>query len=195
MWAGELSSIEGEPSLLLMIPLSSLEKNLTQHAKTTLGLLVDDIRNNSAWNHRFFIVFDTLPLHSPKLTSEEFKAIVDREIEFTKQQILKAPNNPSAWNYLRGSATNPLADLDAFFFSKLISLNFPHNDKNQKKSFEKRFHPFKFCRRVCDSVDKDCTRIGCRKRLAGRSQQALRSPGPSSGGAAGRLLLRVSIES
>jgi len=76
MWAGELSSIE--------------------------GLLVDDIRNNSAWNHRFFIVFDTLPLHSPKLTAEEFKAIVHREIEFTKQQILKAPNNPSAWNYLRG---------------------------------------------------------------------------------------------
>ena len=135
MWAEELSSIEGEPSLLIMIPLSSLEKNLTQHSKTLLGLLVDDIRNNSAWNHRFFIVFDTLPLHSPKLTSEEFKAIVDREIEFTKQQILKAPNNPSAWNYLRGLATNPIPDLDALFIFELISLNFPHHDKKTKKEF------------------------------------------------------------
>ncbi|POW20830.1 hypothetical protein PSHT_03053 [Puccinia striiformis] len=76
MWAGELSAIE--------------------------GLLVEDIRNNSAWNHRFFLSFDTFPLHSPDLTPEQFTKIVDREIEFTKQQILKAPNNPSAWNYLRG---------------------------------------------------------------------------------------------
>ncbi|POV96756.1 hypothetical protein PSTT_15473 [Puccinia striiformis] len=64
--------------------------------------LSKDIRNNSAWNHRFFLSFDTFPLHSPDLTPEQFTKIVDREIEFTKQQILKAPNNPSAWNYLRG---------------------------------------------------------------------------------------------
>ncbi|PLW52094.1 hypothetical protein PCASD_02062 [Puccinia coronata f. sp. avenae] len=76
MWAGELSCVQ--------------------------ALLVEDIRNNSAWNHRFFIVFDTFPLHSPTLTSDELKAIVNREIDFTEQQILKAPNNPSAWNYLRG---------------------------------------------------------------------------------------------
>lgn len=76
MWTGELSCIE--------------------------TLLLDDIRNNSAWNHRFFLVFDTIGFHSPNMTPEELKQIADREIEFTKQQILKAPNNPSAWNYLRG---------------------------------------------------------------------------------------------
>ncbi|PLW08565.1 hypothetical protein PCANC_24540 [Puccinia coronata f. sp. avenae] len=72
MWAGELSCVQ--------------------------ALLVEDIRNNSAWNHRFFIVFDTFPLHSPTLTSDELKAIVNREIDFTNQQILKAPNNPIPLN-------------------------------------------------------------------------------------------------
>ncbi|MBW0498601.1 hypothetical protein O181_038316 [Austropuccinia psidii MF-1] len=65
-------------------------------------LLNEDIRNNSAWNHRFFIVFDAAFLQNPALTTEEFNSLVSKEIEFTKSQIHKAPNNPSAWNYLRG---------------------------------------------------------------------------------------------
>lgn len=68
----------------------------------TEALLADDIRNNSVWNHRFFLVFDTTPFHNPQITPEEMKILFEREIKFTKQQILKVPNNPSAWNYLRG---------------------------------------------------------------------------------------------
>ncbi|KAA1129111.1 CAAX geranylgeranyltransferase alpha subunit [Puccinia graminis f. sp. tritici] len=69
---------------------------------TTERLLEEDVRNNSVWNHRFFTVFDTFPLHTPGISSSEFAQIVQREIQFTQHQILKAPNNPSAWNYLRG---------------------------------------------------------------------------------------------
>ncbi|KAG0144826.1 hypothetical protein CROQUDRAFT_46737 [Cronartium quercuum f. sp. fusiforme G11] len=62
-------------------------------------LVTEDIRNNSAWNHRFFIQFETTELHSPKA---DVKVIAEEEIEWTKTQIYKAPNNLSAWNYLRG---------------------------------------------------------------------------------------------
>ncbi|KAJ8473646.1 hypothetical protein ONZ51_g7733 [Trametes cubensis] len=42
------------------------------------ALLDADVRNNSAWHHRFFVVFSS------------------------GEKIALAPNNPSAWNYLRG---------------------------------------------------------------------------------------------
>ncbi|EGG12171.1 uncharacterized protein MELLADRAFT_32910 [Melampsora larici-populina 98AG31] len=73
LWAGELSFIE--------------------------GLLTSDIRNNSAWNHRFFIQFETTKLHNP---NADIKTLAATEVEWTKSQIYKAPNNLSAWNYLRG---------------------------------------------------------------------------------------------
>ncbi|KAA1122263.1 CAAX geranylgeranyltransferase alpha subunit [Puccinia graminis f. sp. tritici] len=84
---------------------------------TTERLLEEDVRNNSVWNHRFFTVFDTFPLHTPGISSSEFAQIVQREIQFTKHQILKAPNNPSAWNYLRGvlkRGSIPLNTLEDF---------------------------------------------------------------------------------
>jgi protein farnesyltransferase/geranylgeranyltransferase type-1 subunit alpha len=59
-------------------------------------LLTTDVRNNSAWNHRWFTVFER-----SKPASEED---VEREIAYTKKKLELAPNNPSAWNYLRGQA-------------------------------------------------------------------------------------------
>ncbi|XP_064630696.1 protein farnesyltransferase/geranylgeranyltransferase type-1 subunit alpha-like [Lineus longissimus] len=56
-------------------------------------LLIDDVRNNSAWNQRFFVINSTT-----KLTDD----VVRSEFEYTKQKIKLAPNNESAWNYLRG---------------------------------------------------------------------------------------------
>lgn len=70
-------------------------------------LLRQDVRNNSAWCHRFFIVFfdpsystpgSKATEHDPKIPDE----IVDREIEFAKAATFEAPQNQSPWNYLRG---------------------------------------------------------------------------------------------
>ncbi|KAL3863852.1 hypothetical protein ACJMK2_005580 [Sinanodonta woodiana] len=59
-------------------------------------LLADDLRNNSAWNQRFFVINSTT-----HFTDE----VVAREIRFTLDYIKKAPNNESAWNYLKGCAS------------------------------------------------------------------------------------------
>uniref|UniRef100_T1IIV6 Protein farnesyltransferase/geranylgeranyltransferase type-1 subunit alpha n=1 Tax=Strigamia maritima TaxID=126957 RepID=T1IIV6_STRMM len=57
------------------------------------SLLVDDVRNNSAWNQRYFVINNTV-----KYTGD----VVQRELRYTFQQILKAINNESSWNYLKG---------------------------------------------------------------------------------------------
>lgn len=79
---------------------------------STQNLIEDDLRNNSAWSHRFFLSFsdpaasssgdkDKLPptAHDPKVP----ESIIDREINYAKDKILLAPQNQSAWNYLRGA--------------------------------------------------------------------------------------------
>lgn len=55
-------------------------------------LLREDIRNNSAWNHRFTVVRNqTWPLTDTVRT---------REINFALESIRKCANNECAWNYL-----------------------------------------------------------------------------------------------
>ena len=67
-----------------------------------------DVRNNSAWNHRWFVVFDkhTDPeKHSIKDNNAESEVepeVLEREIEYSKDKILMAPQNQSPWNYMRG---------------------------------------------------------------------------------------------
>ncbi|GFR87323.1 protein farnesyltransferase/ geranylgeranyltransferase type-1 subunit alpha [Elysia marginata] len=56
-------------------------------------LLKEDFRNNSAWNQRHFIINNTTGF-----TPE----VVAKEMKFTQDYIRKAPNNESAWNYLKG---------------------------------------------------------------------------------------------
>jgi protein farnesyltransferase/geranylgeranyltransferase type-1 subunit alpha len=75
---------------------------------TTVERLLDqDVRNNSAWAHRFFIVFSD-PGHSTEgskaLERDEKlpEEIIEREIEFSKKQIRRAPQSQSGWNYVRG---------------------------------------------------------------------------------------------
>ncbi|KAK4703335.1 protein farnesyltransferase/geranylgeranyltransferase type-1 subunit alpha, partial [Phenoliferia sp. Uapishka_3] len=73
------------------------------------GLLEDDIRNNSAWNHRFFCEVARRGTVS--------KEVLDGELEFVKSKLALAPNNPSAWNYIRGllkTTSTPLASLVPF---------------------------------------------------------------------------------
>ncbi|KAF7318858.1 hypothetical protein HMN09_00221300 [Mycena chlorophos] len=57
-----------------------------------------DVRNNSAWHHRFFVVFQS----GVRDGEEDRERVVRRELVYVKQQISLAPNNASAWNYLRG---------------------------------------------------------------------------------------------
>jgi len=67
-------------------------------------LLSGDVRNNSAWHHRFFVVFET-GAHTGSLEDKEGGGkdeVLRRELRFVKEKISLAPNNASTWNYLRG---------------------------------------------------------------------------------------------
>lgn len=57
------------------------------------NLITDDVRNNSAWNQRYFVVNNHLGWSD--LT-------VQKEICYTMEKIKFIKNNESAWNYLRG---------------------------------------------------------------------------------------------
>ena len=59
-------------------------------------LLEEDIRNNSAWNQRFFVVSHTSP--NRRIQGEDMQ----RELAYAMEKINKVPNNESPWNYLRG---------------------------------------------------------------------------------------------
>jgi protein farnesyltransferase/geranylgeranyltransferase type-1 subunit alpha len=70
-------------------------------------LLQRDIRNNSAWSQRFFVVFFDPAYTTPGSKATEYDAkipgeIIDRELEYAKAATFQAPQNPSPWNYIRG---------------------------------------------------------------------------------------------
>lgn len=72
-------------------------------------MIEDDVRNNSAWNHRYYLVEGR-----KEKPSEE---IIQREIEYAKTAIRKAPQNQSPWNYILGiirAAGLPLSTLKDF---------------------------------------------------------------------------------
>ena len=74
-------------------------------------LLQEDIRNNSAWNQRFFIV-TSFPIkevaNEESMKSSKISRpiipgnVLERELQFTLTAIKKVSRNESAWNYLRG---------------------------------------------------------------------------------------------
>lgn len=81
-----------------------------------------DIRNNSAWHHRFFVVFE----NSIRVGEANRERILKRELIFVKQNISLAPNNPSAWNYLRGvleRSGRPFSEVKDF----VLPYAHPHN--------------------------------------------------------------------
>ena len=70
-------------------------------------LLLADVRNNSAWNHRWFVVFSrhadpTVHSITDDSSTKVEPVIVKREIAYSKEAIALAPQNQSPWNYLRG---------------------------------------------------------------------------------------------
>lgn len=79
------------------------------------GLLQNDVRNNSAWNHRFFCLFGSPQPSTPTAPSSTSSipdtcldtALFALEIDFAQGKIRQAPQNASAWNYMRGVAARP----------------------------------------------------------------------------------------
>ena len=61
-------------------------------------LLTDDVRNNSAWNQRFFVVTHEASSSGEGLSGD----LLRREVDFATSAARKDPANESAWNYLRG---------------------------------------------------------------------------------------------
>lgn len=56
-------------------------------------LIDKDARNNSAWTHKFFLLFSR---------NDASENIVAQELVFCKEKIALCPQNPSLWNYLLG---------------------------------------------------------------------------------------------
>ncbi|KAK0220058.1 hypothetical protein IW262DRAFT_998290 [Armillaria fumosa] len=76
-------------------------------------MLNEDVRNNSAWHHRFFVVFQSGVRDSEK----DRERVIKRELIYAKQSISLVPNNASVWNYLRGILDHnklPYASVQAF---------------------------------------------------------------------------------
>lgn len=55
-------------------------------------LISQDIRNNSAWNQRYFVINNSAPYYG----------VIDKEIDYTFEKINILTKNESAWNYLKG---------------------------------------------------------------------------------------------
>ncbi|KAH9505919.1 hypothetical protein DERF_010685 [Dermatophagoides farinae] len=64
-----------------------------------------DIRNNSAWNHRFFVI---------KYTTGFSSNVIERECRYTMEKNHLAPNNESSWNYLLGIMKQSDWKIDSF---------------------------------------------------------------------------------
>jgi len=68
----------------------------------TERMLAQDVRNNSAWNHRMLAV-----RHEMDALGSAGQALMDREVAFTESQLRRAWYNESAWAYLAGLRTLP----------------------------------------------------------------------------------------
>ena len=75
------------------------------------GLLARDVRNNSAWNQRFFVRTKTLPPGTTALPD----ALAAAEIDYAVPLIHKSPNNECPWNYMRGFVHHGPFPLFTFF--------------------------------------------------------------------------------
>ncbi|THV01866.1 protein prenylyltransferase [Dendrothele bispora CBS 962.96] len=82
------------------------------------SMLNADVRNNSAWHHRFFVVFQS----GVREGEQNRDRVLKRELIYVKQNISLAPNNASAWNYLRG-----VLDLNKLPYSNLVTFVQPYS--------------------------------------------------------------------
>lgn len=91
-WVFVVNNIFGDHMCMFFFSLYEGELNYVDQ------LLQDDVKNNSAWNQRYFVVNSTTGF-----TPE----VLEWEIDYTLSKIRTAIENESAWNYLRGSVNLP----------------------------------------------------------------------------------------
>lgn len=76
-------------------------------------LIKQDFRNNSAWNQRYFVLSNTTQMDKESRTKEieyataclnQFFCLLvsDMSRRYAMSMVLKAPNNASPWNYMKG---------------------------------------------------------------------------------------------
>lgn len=106
-------------------------------------LLVErDVRNNSAWCHRWFLIFgrEEEEAKGTKDAKSRLKEdVVARELEYAKRAIRLAPQNQSPWNYLRGlyrKAGRSLVELRGFAEQFAISHQVDNGDDEEEEEGE-----------------------------------------------------------
>jgi len=114
--------------------------------KSIETLLRRDVRNNSAWSHRFFLVFSDPKYSTPDSRATEHDpkipdAILDRETNFSKAATFEAPQNQSPWNYLRGVLVKGGRKLGA---EKEFALEFVRLGEEGKEEDVKSSHALDF---------------------------------------------------
>ncbi|RDW93847.1 bifunctional protein farnesyltransferase/protein geranylgeranyltransferase [Aspergillus mulundensis] len=94
------------------------------------SLINSDVRNNSAWNHRYMLRFgprsnepdagmvnaEGKPHEKGRLSVVD-EDLVDEELKYAQEQIIRAPENRSPWSYARGvlrAAGRPLSEWTGF---------------------------------------------------------------------------------
>jgi protein farnesyltransferase/geranylgeranyltransferase type-1 subunit alpha len=99
------------------------------------NLINRDIRNNSAWNQRYFCINNTQDTSNVE--------IINQELNYCKEKLLKCIDNESVWNYLKAFLRNlevyPIDFVDFCF-------DLFKNTKDDEKS------PF-LCSFICDSYE------------------------------------------
>lgn len=90
--------------------------DLPREIEDVESLIKADVRNNSAWNHRYMLRFgprseragmensgfDGVSPHQKGVCAVVDEDLVDAELQYAKEQILRAPENRSPWWYARG---------------------------------------------------------------------------------------------
>ena len=87
-----------------------------------INLLQDDVKNNSVWNYRFFLV---LYINGNKLE----KNIIENEIKYAIEKIKECPVNECPYSYIRGFITKYNYKYDDFLFVKEEVENIINNNK------------------------------------------------------------------
>jgi protein farnesyltransferase/geranylgeranyltransferase type-1 subunit alpha len=65
-------------------------------------MIGEDVRNNSAWSHRFFLCFGMEDLRSKDGGGVVDEEVVETEVDYAMEKIGLAPQNACPWNYLKG---------------------------------------------------------------------------------------------
>ncbi|KAI5306398.1 CAAX geranylgeranyltransferase alpha subunit [Ascosphaera pollenicola] len=114
-------------------------------------LLNEDVRNNSAWSHRWTLKFGPRGDVDSGFSRVDFghgkevkrdlevvdEDVADAEIEYAKEKILVAPQNRSPWVYLRAvmnAAGRPMRELKGFA-SKFVDEVFVEKDGVEEKEY------------------------------------------------------------